>query len=181
MKIYVMRHGLTVWNEKGITQGHTNNRLSKSGKSFVEEVSLKYKDTKFDVIFSSPLMRTMQTSNIMNKYHNVKIVKDDRLIEIDQGIFAGKTKFDLTEEEQTLKSMRSASCGLESYESAYKRAQNFINDIISKNKYQNILIVTHNVIASFISSILNKNNVNFNNSQNLRNFDNAEIRKFVIK
>ena len=31
MNLFVMRHGTTVWNEKGITQGRTNNRLSKSG------------------------------------------------------------------------------------------------------------------------------------------------------
>lgn len=52
-------------------------------------MALKYKDTKFDIIFCSPLMRTIQTANIINKFHNVKIVKDERLIEIDQGIFTG--------------------------------------------------------------------------------------------
>jgi hypothetical protein len=41
-----MRHGTTVWNEKGITQGHTNNRLSKKGKILTEEVALKYKNIK---------------------------------------------------------------------------------------------------------------------------------------
>ena len=102
MKIYVMRHGTTVWNEKGITQGHTNNRLSKKGKILTEEVALKYKNINFDIIFCSPLMRTVQTANIMNKYHNSKIVKDSRLIEIDQGIFTGRSKYDLTEEEKRL-------------------------------------------------------------------------------
>ena len=92
MKIYVMRHGKTNWNENGTIQGRSNNRLSNNGKAVVEEVALKQKDTKFDIIFCSPLMRTMQTANIMNQYHNVKILKDERLIEIEQGIFTRRKK-----------------------------------------------------------------------------------------
>ena len=97
MNLYVMRHGTTVWNEKGITQGRSNNRLSKNGIELTELVSKKFKDIKFDVIISSPLMRTIQTANIMNKYHNVKVFKDDELLEIDQGIFTGHYKNSLTE------------------------------------------------------------------------------------
>lgn len=37
MKVYVMRHGTTIWNENGITQGHTNNRLSQKGKSLTKK------------------------------------------------------------------------------------------------------------------------------------------------
>ena len=83
MKVYIMRHGTTVWNEKNITQGRSQNRLSVSGKQLVEKVAKQNSALKIDVIFSSPLMRTMQTANIMNKYHNVPILKDERLTEID--------------------------------------------------------------------------------------------------
>ena len=55
MEIYVMRHGRTIWNEKHICQGRSQNRLSKFGKSQVEEQATKYKDVKIDYIFSSPL------------------------------------------------------------------------------------------------------------------------------
>ena len=180
MKIYVMRHGTTVWNEKGITQGRTNNRLSKQGISLTEQVALKYKNVKFDVIYSSPLMRTMQTSNIMNKYHNIKIIKDQRLIEIDQGIFSGKSKFELTDEEITLKFSRSSKCGMESYESVYKRVENFINELKENTKHKNVLIITHNVNASFIADILNGIDVDFENDTHLRNFKNAEVKCFNI-
>ena len=87
MEIFVMRHGKTVWNEKCITQGRTQNRLSKQGKIDAEKQAVNFKNEKIDLIFASPLMRTMQTANIMNKYHGVKILKDNRIIEFDQGIF----------------------------------------------------------------------------------------------
>lgn len=180
MNIYVMRHGTTVWNEKGITQGRTNNRLSKSGKTLTEQVALKNKNTSFDVIFCSPLMRTMQTANIMNKHHGAKIIKDNRLVEIDQGVFSGKSKYDISEQQMKLKLARSKECGMESYQSVYERVKKFVNELVENKKYQNVLIVTHNVTASFIDDILNGVKIDFENDSHLRNFKNAELKCFKV-
>ena len=154
MNLYVMRHGTTVWNECGITQGRTNNRLSKQGKLLTEQVAEEYKNVNFEVIYCSPLFRTVQTANIMNKYHKAKIIKDERLIEIDQGIFAGRSKFDLTDEERKLKFSRDKSCGMESYECAYNRVKDFLSYIKAHCKFSNVLIITHNCNATFLEVLL---------------------------
>ena len=179
MKIFIMRHGTTVWNEKAITQGRTNNRLSKFGKQQTELAATKFKDVNFDAIFCSPLMRTVQTANIMNQFNNAKIFKDDRLIEIDQGIFTGKSKFNLSEKEKFQKSNRDSSCGMESYESVCLRAKDFLTDLQNKN-FNNVLIITHNVTASLMEAILNNINIDYSNEQILRTFKNAEIKIFNI-
>ena len=179
MKIYVMRHGTTVWNEKFIIQGFSNNRLSSTGKLLVEETAKQYKNVKFNVIFASPLMRTIQTANLMNKYHNVKIIKDVRLIEVDQGIFTGRRKDDLTEKERQLRDLKDESCGMEKYESVYLRTKDFIENL--KNaKYSNVLIVTHNVNASFIDCILKCIEVDIENKKHSHGFGNAEIRCYEL-
>ena len=180
MNIYIMRHGTTVWNEKGISQGRSNNRLSKSGKSLTEQVAEKFKDVKIDIIFVSPLMRTMQTANIINKFHNVKIFKDNRLIEIDQGIFTGRSWSSLSEEEKELKNKRDAACGIESYKSVLNRVTDFIEDVKSNCKFENILVVTHNVCASLLYTKLNCNNVDLNCDKHIRNFKNAEIKHITL-
>ena len=181
MKIHVMRHGTTVWNERGITQGRTNNRLSKNGVLLTEKVSKRYKDCKFDIIFCSPLMRTIQTANIMNRPHNVKIIKDENLIEIDQGIFTGRSKDDLSEDEKRLKALRDKSTGMETYASALDRARDFLSALRKNTKYKNVLVITHNVIASFLDDVLNNVKVDFKNPDHLRNFKNAEVKTFEIK
>lgn len=180
MNIYVMRHGTTVWNEKGITQGRTNNRLSKSGIELTEKRAKEHENLDIDAIYCSPLMRTVQTANIMNKFHNVKIIKDFRLIEIDQGIFTGKGKEDLSDEERILKNNRAESTKMESYQSVYARCKEFLVDIKSNCKYQNILIITHNCNASLLSDILLDIDIDYNNPKHLRNFDNAEIKNFKL-
>lgn len=177
MKLYIMRHGTTVWNEKGTTQGRSQNRLSKEGKILAQRQAEKFKDVKFDIIFSSPLMRTMQTANIMNAFHGVKIVKDERLTEIDQGIFTGRHKDSLTEEEKVLKANRSKMCGMESLEEVYERSLSFFN-FIKTTKCESVLIVTHNRNAEILSSIVqHKNKEDF---EKPLYFKNAEIRKFEI-
>lgn len=177
MKLYIMRHGKTVWNEKGITQGHTNNRLSKNGKIKTQEVSKKYSKTHFDVIFCSPLMRTMQTANIMNVFHNTKIIKDQRLIEIDQGIFTGRKKTSLTDEEKEQKFSHDKKYGMESYQSVFLRTKNFI-EFLKTQTYKNVLVITHNVNASFVEDIIEDAEINFFNGS--RHFDNAEIKCFNL-
>ncbi len=180
MNLYVMRHGTTAWNEKGITQGHSQNRLSQIGKKMVEEVAKKNKDVKFDVIISSPLFRTIQTANIMNKYHNTKIIKDNLLIEIDQGIFTGKKAKFLTEEEKLLKKQRSKLAKMESFEECFKRVKTFVDSMREKYKYDNLLIVTHNCVATFIEDIVLKKEINFEDKNFLVNFGNAELKKFEL-
>lgn len=179
MKVYVMRHGTTIWNEKGITQGRTNNRLSNAGKQNTEVQAEFYKDIKFDIILCSPLFRTVQTANIMNKYHNVKIIRDENLIEIEQGIFTGRHKDSLSPKELELKNSKSKECGMESYESVYKRTQIFIEKLKSFN-YKTVLIITHNCNASYIEDIILNKNIDFNDKKFNRNFKNAEIKEFNI-
>lgn len=125
-------------------------------------------------------MRTIQTANIINKFHNVKIVKDERLIEIDQGIFTGKSKFNLSDEEMKLKFARDKSCGMEPYQSVYERVKNFVDELKQDKKYENVLIVTHNVNASLIADLFNNLQIDFKNDNHLRNFDNAEVKCFEL-
>lgn len=179
MNVYVMRHGQTVWNVKKITQGRSNNRLSKRGKEETKKMAEHYKNVPFDAIFASPLMRTMQTANIMNAHHNVKIIKDDRLIEIDQGIFTGRKKSSLSEEELKLKNAKSKEAGMETYEECYNRAKDFVN-YLKTCDYQNVLVVTHSCIASFIEDVILCTPVDFSTIPQMNDYPNSAIKKFKI-
>ena len=178
MQMYVMRHGTTEWNEQGITQGRTNNLLSARGVAQTEAVAKEYADVEFDAIYVSPLMRTRQTASIMNAEHNVPVIKDDRLLEIDQGIFAGRSKDGLTPEEKMLKKTRGVGSGMESFESALQRARDFVEDMSANCPYEKVLVITHNIIAGFLEDVLLGIEVDFNTNKHIREFKNAEIKLF---
>ena len=180
MRIYVLRHGTTVWNEQGRTQGRRQNKLSKSGQELAKQTAEKLKNEKIDIIYSSPLMRTIQTSNIVNKYHNVKINRCDLLTEIDQGIFSGKLYRTLTDEEKQLKSIRHPSTKMEPLDVALKRVKEFIATILKSETHENILIVSHNTICSFFECIFKGIEPDFSNHAQLNAFGNAEFKVFEI-
>ena len=80
--IYLVRHGQTDDNKNHIIQG--NKPLNETGKQQVEETAETLKDVDFDICFCSPLVRTIQTLDVIKKYHeNLPIVYDDRLKERD--------------------------------------------------------------------------------------------------
>lgn len=180
MKVYVLRHGTTVWNEEGRTQGRRQNKLSFTGKTLANETAEKLKNEQIDIIYASPLMRTMQTTNIVNKFHNAKIVRCELLTEVDQGVYSGILYKKLTEKEKELKKLRHPSTGMETLEEAYSRTKKFVETILKHEKSQNIMIVSHNNICSMLELIFTHTSPDFSNHSQMNMFGNAEFKVFEI-
>lgn len=180
MNVYVLRHGTTVWNEIDRIQGRSQNRLSKNGKILAEQTAEKLKNVPFDIIFSSPLMRTMQTANIVNKFHNVKIIKNDLLIEVNKGIFTRRYKKSLTKEEQILKDSRAKNTGIETCEEIYDRCKQFVENVLKPLNLKNVLVVSHHDICSTLECILTCSNTNCSKCKKTSTFANAEFKNFTI-
>ena len=180
MKVFVLRHGTTVWNEQGRTQGRRQNKLSKDGKNLAMKTAEKLRNEKIDIIYSSPLMRTMQTSNIVNAYHGAPIIKSELLTEVDQGVYSGRLYKSLTEEEKRLKKERHPSTGMETLEQAFERTTKFVETILKNEKHKNILIVTHNNICSILEWIFKGITPDLSDRAQMNMFANAELRVFDV-
>ncbi len=179
MNLYVMRHGTTIWNEKGKTQGQVNNRLSKDGVEQALKTALEGSGIELDCIFTSPLLRAVQTANIVNKYHNVKVIKDQRITDIDQGYFTGKYFNLLTDIEKERKKNRDSKYGMESLESLYKRIKNFYEHINDKYKSLNILVVSHSGVIAMLEYVIKNNKFNEFDYSKISLLKNAEIKKII--
>ena len=92
MKILVVRHGRTNWNDLNKVQGLADIELNEEGKSQAKITAEKLKNEKIDLIISSPLTRTKQTAEIVRDGRDIDIIFDDRLKERDYGEFEGLTK-----------------------------------------------------------------------------------------
>lgn len=89
MKLYVIRRGRTLWNEKELMQGIEDIKLSLTGKKETEDIREKLKDINFDVCISSPLKRTLETASIVTN-GKCEIITDELLIKRNLGEFEGK-------------------------------------------------------------------------------------------
>lgn len=92
MLIYVVRHGETNGNLKGVLQGWTDEPLNEKGKELAVKTGQALSNVKFDCAYSSPLSRAYETAEIilrLNKESSGCIQVDDRLKEMYFGDWEG--------------------------------------------------------------------------------------------
>ena len=147
MRLLVTRHGQTDWNVQKKVMGRCDESLNKKGLEQAEEVRKKLLDENIDLIICSSLKRAKQTAEVINKERHIKIIYDDRIIERDFGEFEGMEtkKFDFHGYWNYYKNDYYESA--ENIQEFFKRVYTFLDDILSKYKDKNILIVTHGGIS----------------------------------
>lgn len=89
MKIYLMRHGETVWNKERRLQGQSDIPLNEYGRKLAEETAEALLGVAFGRAFSSPLARAYETARILVGGRQIPLVADDRLKEIHFGSHEG--------------------------------------------------------------------------------------------
>lgn len=94
-KIYLVRHAEAMGNVEEFFQGRTDCEVSEKGKKQLELLAERFKDILIEAIYSSPLKRTIETAEAVNKYHSLPIIRDEALIEINGGVWEGKPWADL--------------------------------------------------------------------------------------
>ncbi len=144
--IFIVRHGQTDTNRKGLLQGRSDLSLNEAGRAQAEETARKLADrgVVFDRVFSSPLVRARQTAEILAP--GVPVTADPRLIEMDLGPYEGMELKKLPPEVTAF--FRDfvhvpAPEGMEPLSEVEKRAGEFMESV--RDLRGNVLITTHAV------------------------------------
>src|SRR3989344_2019069 len=87
--IYVVRHGETETNVKGILQGYESSSLTQRGIEQARELSEKFKIVKFDAVYSSDLERAQKTAEIITQEDDLPIKTNNQLRERNFGRYEG--------------------------------------------------------------------------------------------
>lgn len=137
--IYIIRHGETDWNKEHRIQGHQDIPLNDQGRLDAKVAKKKLKNVKFDVVFSSPLSRALETAKIITDH---EIIIDDRLIERANGTLEGCNKLDIIQsipwnEEKVIE------YGVEPISKIRERTNEFLDYVMDNYKDKNVLIATH--------------------------------------
>jgi uncharacterized phosphatase len=70
---YLVRHGETDWNKQRIIQGQTDVPLNATGEQQAKEAAKHFKKIKFDLAFSSDLLRAKRTTEIIALEHKLAV------------------------------------------------------------------------------------------------------------
>jgi len=167
-KYFALRHGDSLRNQKDITSCWPEKNylpLTKKGEKQIKEAAKKLKKEKIDLIFSSDLLRTKQTAEIIGKELELKPKFDKRLREVNVGIFNGKPIREIgrfwDEEgklpplEYYLKRFQVAPPKGENYTDIEKRLYFFMKEIDKNYQDKNVLIVGHQRPLTLLEKVVN--------------------------
>ena len=192
--IYLIRHAQSIGNiEKRLT-GRVDYPLTDEGNNQVKKLTNTLKDIHFDVAYSSPLSRAVETIKPLAELNNLKITKEDNLSEMYFGIYDGYkwdkvNEIDLSISNNRVKTNEiSGIPNQEDTKQVEDRMYKVISDITDNNKGKTILMASHGVaIEAFLRKIsgepfnINKQEYSQKNTSiNIVQYD-EENDKFEIK
>lgn len=171
--LYIIRHGQTVMNHAKALQGRSDHPLNETGEQQAKEAGAWFRDQgiRFDHIYSSPLIRAVQTAKLIAEtiagagdsadpadlagptdpadlaaraLGDIRI--DDRLIEMDYGPYEGMSLENPAPEVLTFFSdftNNPAPAGMEPLPDVVSRLGEFLLGIREEAGEGNVLISTH--------------------------------------
>lgn len=149
MKIILIRHALTHFNEIHLTQGWCDSPLSKKGVQQTNYMAEKLKAFSIDQAYCSPIGRAKETLEILIKNRHIPYQEDSRLKEIHFGVFEGtaieirdKLKIDSSNWFIDQKMDYRPYQG-EWIHDVIERQEVFFNELIANQNDQTVLVVGH--------------------------------------
>lgn len=184
---YIVRHGQTEANKAGLKQGTINTPntyLTEKGKQQAETLAENFDISAFDRVFASPLVRTKQTAEILNKKANLPLEYDKRLLEISYGDWDGQKNADLMKKypnffselvNDVTEDYVHAAPNSESFKHVEKRVADFTQEISEKYPDEKIVIVTHGfTVRSFAINAVKGSGLD------ILEPDNCSVTKIII-
>lgn len=157
-----LRHAQAKNNVERILAGRTSGYpLTELGIKQAEKISDFLKPLDISYVYSSPIERAEQTSKIVSKKLGLGYDIDERLTEIDMGVFSGMPYEEMFAKHGNifLKFYEGDPIieknGIETFASVKKRILDMVDHCSRKYSRENILLVTHmDPIKSMVSTVL---------------------------
>ncbi|HEY7778252.1 MAG TPA: histidine phosphatase family protein [Nitrososphaeraceae archaeon] len=158
-----MRHGQADNNVNRVLVGrHLESHLTEKGQMQVKETAQLLKNMSISKIYSSPVTRAIETTQIVGEELCLDYEIDDRLYEIDLGKLAGTNYDEVLNKYGNLflsfymgDDSVLSNHGVESFTAVKSRVRDLLDQVMAKHDNHNVLLVTHlDPIKAAISYIL---------------------------
>lgn len=159
MKLYITRHGTTEWNIARRLQGWGDSKLTDEGIKRAINLGKRLSTIEFDIIYSSPQNRSLETAKLIRGNKDTKIICHDGLKELGFGIWEGmrldEIEMTYPKEYNTYKTNPGEYVPIdgESFTELFERVNGFLDEIRASNA-ENVLVVTHGVTVKAIIAII---------------------------
>jgi len=151
VQILLVRHGATDWNLQGRCQGSSDRHLSEVGVRQAEQLAARLSAEEIHVIYSSHLRRALQTAEYISQPHNLPVLVEEDVRELDHGYLEGLTFNQIKENyAEFLVRWRSEPAeipvpGGERLADVVERAWHGLKKIVQRHpEAKRVLVVSHN-------------------------------------
>lgn len=147
--VYIVRHCESMGNVQHRFQGRFNAPISPRGEQQLDLLSLRFRNEKIDVIYTSPLDRAYKTAQAVARFHDVEIHPLDDLSELDVGDMTHLTLDEIGEKFPVVAKHWNETPDLcefpngETMKQSYDRVNAALDKIIDENRGKTIVITTH--------------------------------------
>ncbi len=148
--VYLVRHGETDYHRNNRILGRKDEGLSARGREQALRLASYFEGRRLDAIYSSPLLRCLETAEPVSRAKGLPIRRAEGLVEIDMGEWDGKSLkeiFEMDPERAAAWLSRPGSVGIpggENFEQVRKRVSGAFREILEGlEKGGNILVVSH--------------------------------------
>ena len=148
-ELFLVRHGQSTSNAGNVFCGRLDFDLTKLGVNQADAAGRRLADKGICAIYSSPLLRALNTSREIEKYCGCGIILDDRLMELDVGLWSGLTPNEVKDRFPESYAVwcgnvgRTECDGGESVSQLLARVCSAVHDIATKHDGKKVCIVTH--------------------------------------
>lgn len=145
MKLYVIRHGETDCNARGVYTGQSQAKLTEKGIEEAKRIKFLFDNKQIDKVYTSTLIRTQQTAECVVSKREFE--PRSEICEIDVGNLVGMTRAKAVEKYgehflDDLKINNFVDYGGENVEQFEKRVVGFIKEI-EMSDYDSVAIFVH--------------------------------------
>lgn len=152
--LYLIRHGETEFNVKGIIMGQADSPLTAKGIQQAQSLTERLRDVEFDACYTSDLPRASTTAEIVCSMRKIPLYEVESLRERNWGKFSGIPYEQFAKEyEEKIESEKQLNekelwdfkvhADIESNSELNKRFEQCLTDIGKSNQGKTLLVVTH--------------------------------------
>ncbi len=159
-KVLLIRHGETDFNRERRLQGVMEIPLNERGRDQAASVARYLQGLSIDALYTSPILRAQETAEIIGNLIGLPPRSDERLREIEFGIFEGLTfaeverRFPAAHRNWTTGYLAYRAPQGESRRDVQRRMRAAWDDLTAKSSHKSIALVTHgSAIAIFLGSM----------------------------
>ena len=155
MRVHLVRHGRTRWNDERRLQGWEGVELSEEGVAQIKALAQKLKGLKPDAVYSSDLERAVQSAKLLisEAGWDAPHIVDPRLREIYHGSWEGRRASEFKELAERVKPGEFGPPDGEGFRPLARRLAEFLEDLRGTG-YREVVLVGHQVTNAALKLLL---------------------------